>query len=163
MTEGGFAGNLRYVALPAALLCVLAGVGWVELVRAVRERFGRAPGVALAAVLAAVAAPFVVSDLGAMRDGARGLRSEAHFYGTLPAAIAKAGGPGASSAAARSSPATSRSRWSPGSSRCTAATSGSTPAAGDRVAARYHQFSRDERFKLQTETTKWVVRRACER
>ena len=31
------------------------------------------------------------------------------------------------------------------------------------IAARYHEFSRDERFKLQTETTKWVVRRACER
>ena len=92
MTEGGFAGNLRYVALPAALLCVLAGVGWVELVRAVRERFGRVPGVALAVVLAALAAPFVISDLGSMRDGARGLRSEAHFYGTLPDAIAKAGG-----------------------------------------------------------------------
>ncbi len=31
MTEAGFAGNLRYVALPAALVCVLAGAGWVEL------------------------------------------------------------------------------------------------------------------------------------
>ena len=29
MTQAGFAGNLRYVALPAALVCVLAGVGWV--------------------------------------------------------------------------------------------------------------------------------------
>ena len=116
MTEGGFAGNLRYVALPAALLCVLAGVGWVELVRAARERFGRVPGVALAVVLVALAAPFVISDLGSMRDGARGLRSEAHFYGTLPDAIAKAGGAEVrSSAAATCSRATSRSRWSPGS------------------------------------------------
>ena len=31
------------------------------------------------------------------------------------------------------------------------------------VAARYHPFSRDERFKLPTENTRWVVRRACER
>ena len=31
MTQAGFAGNLRYVALPAALVCVLAGVGWVGL------------------------------------------------------------------------------------------------------------------------------------
>ena len=37
MTEGGFAGNLRYVALPAALVCVLAGAGWVELVRGARR------------------------------------------------------------------------------------------------------------------------------
>ena len=33
MTQAGFAGNLRYVALPAALVCVLAGAGWVWLVR----------------------------------------------------------------------------------------------------------------------------------
>ena len=32
MTQAGFAGNLRYVALPAALVCVLAGAGWVWLV-----------------------------------------------------------------------------------------------------------------------------------
>ena len=38
MTEGGFAGNLRYVALPAALVCVLAGAGWVDLVRLPRRR-----------------------------------------------------------------------------------------------------------------------------
>ena len=30
MTEGGFAGNLRYVALPAAIVCILAGVGWSD-------------------------------------------------------------------------------------------------------------------------------------
>ena len=34
MTQAGFAGNLRYVALPAALVCVLAGAGWVWLVKA---------------------------------------------------------------------------------------------------------------------------------
>src|SRR4029077_3969010 len=28
MTQAGFAGNLRYIALPAAVVCVLAGVGW---------------------------------------------------------------------------------------------------------------------------------------
>jgi hypothetical protein len=43
MTQVGFAGNLRYVALPAALVCVLAGAGWVELVRDAARRFGRAP------------------------------------------------------------------------------------------------------------------------
>ena len=38
MTEGGFAGNLRYVALPAAMVCILAGAGWVGLYRLVRRR-----------------------------------------------------------------------------------------------------------------------------
>ena len=164
MTEGGFAGNLRYVALPAALLCVLAGVGWVELVRAARERFGRMPGVALAVVLAALAAPFVISDLGSMRDGARGLRSEAHFYGTLPDAIAKAGG---AEQVKRCGPVFTGNfqvqvvAWE---LKMHSGDVGIRPKPpGIIIAARYHEFSRDERFKLQTETTKWVVRRACER
>jgi len=33
MTQAGFAGNLRYIALPAAFVCVLAGAGWVWLVK----------------------------------------------------------------------------------------------------------------------------------
>ena len=40
MTQAGFAGNLRYVALPAALIAVLAGAGWVELVRSTNRRLG---------------------------------------------------------------------------------------------------------------------------
>ena len=44
MTQAGFAGNLRYVALPAALVCVLAGAGWVWLVRATnRDARHRSP------------------------------------------------------------------------------------------------------------------------
>src|SRR4051794_39855421 len=70
MTEGGFAGNLRYVALPAALVCVLAGIGWVGLVRAVRGRFGRVAGAALAVALALAAAPFVVSGAAGLRENA---------------------------------------------------------------------------------------------
>jgi hypothetical protein len=164
MTEAGFAGNLRYVALPAALVCVLAGVGWVELVRAARGRFGRVPAVALAVVLAAAAAPFLVSDLGEMRDGARGLRSEADFYGTLPAAIAKAGGV---ETVKRCGPVFTGNfqvqavAWE---LKMHSGDVGIRPKPpGIVIAARYHDFSRDERFQLQTETTKWVVRRACER
>jgi hypothetical protein len=164
MTEGGFAGNLRYVALPAALVCVLAGVGWVELVRAARGRFGRVTGVALAVALAAAAAPFVVSDLGEMRDAARGLRSEANAYGSLPAAIAKAGG---ADRIKRCGPVFTGNfqvqvvAWE---LEMHSGDVGIRPKPpGIVVAARYHEFSRDERFKLQTETTKWVVRRACER
>ena len=43
MTQAGFAGNLRYVALPAALVCVLAGAGWVWLVRARTSAPARSP------------------------------------------------------------------------------------------------------------------------
>src|SRR3954467_8542343 len=58
MTQAGFAGNLRYVALPAALVAVLAGAGWVDLVRSTARRFGTVAAVALALVVAAAFVPF---------------------------------------------------------------------------------------------------------
>jgi hypothetical protein len=88
MTEGGFAGNLRYVALPAALVCVLAGAGWVEVVRGAR-RWG--PLVALLLVAAAV--PFVNADVTKLRADRELTVRESDFYGpNLKAVIAKAGG-----------------------------------------------------------------------
>ena len=63
ITQAGFAGNRRYVALPAVLVGVrAAAAGWVELVRGARGRWG-ARGAALVTVLALAAwAPFVASD-----------------------------------------------------------------------------------------------------
>jgi hypothetical protein len=88
MTEVGFAGNLRYVALPAALVCVLAGAGWVEVVRGSRRW---APLVAL--VLVAAALPFVAADVRTLREDRDLTAYEANFYGpNLKAVIAKAGG-----------------------------------------------------------------------
>ena len=88
MTEGGFAGNLRYVALPAALLCVLAGAGWVEVVRGA----GRW-GLLVAAILVAAAIPFVNADIDKLRYDREMTLYEANFYGpNLKAVIAKAGG-----------------------------------------------------------------------
>jgi hypothetical protein len=164
MTEGGFAGNLRYVALPASFVCVLAGVGWVGLVRAAHSRFGRAPGAMLAAMLALAAAPFVLSDLGELRTGGQMLRSEAYLYDTLRVAIAKAGG---------------RERIK----RCGQVFTGpfqvqvvawqlkmhggdveiEAEPPGIVVAGRWSAMSRDERFRLLTQTRRWVVRRACAR
>ncbi len=114
MTQAGFAGNLRYVALPAALVCVLAGVGWVDLIRAAAARFGRTGRRSRWPPCSSRSRrPFVVSDLDSISDSVERIRSEADVYGTLPAAIAKAGGP-RRSGAARSTRATSRSRRSPG-------------------------------------------------
>jgi hypothetical protein len=92
MTQGGFAGNLRYVALPAAVVCIMAGAGWVDLARAAGRRF-RA-GAALVAVAAvALWTPFTISDVGELRTGMQRVADEADFYGpNLRAAIAKAGG-----------------------------------------------------------------------
>ena len=92
MTQAGFAGNLRYVALPAALVCVLAGAGWVDLVRAVARRAGRTAGYATAVVLAAAAVPFVVADVDKLSYDLDVVRAESELYDRLPAIVAKAGG-----------------------------------------------------------------------
>jgi hypothetical protein len=92
MTQAGFAGNLRYVALPAALVCVLAGAGWVELVRDAARRYGRAAGVALAAVIAAAALPFGLADVDELRFDLDVVRAESELYDRLPPIVADAGG-----------------------------------------------------------------------
>jgi hypothetical protein len=94
MTQFGFAGNLRYVAVPAALVCVLAGAGWVDLVRLVRFRAGIAAAVAVAVAIAAAWAPFVNDDVNELRADRELTAWESDFYGpNLKAVMAKAGGP----------------------------------------------------------------------
>jgi hypothetical protein len=93
MTEAGYAGNLRYVALPAALVCALAGAGWMDVIRAVGRRWGvRARG-AVAAILLAATVPFAVNEIGTFSDDMRLVRDEAALYGDLDNAVAAAGGP----------------------------------------------------------------------
>ena len=89
MAEVGFTGTRRYLAAPAAALCVVAGVGLVWLLDAVRERRARiALGVAVA-VLALVPA------LLRAREDARMLsvaRSQADQRDELVRAVDRAGG-----------------------------------------------------------------------
>ena len=93
MTQGGFAGNLRYIALPAALVCVLAGAGWVEMVRGARRRWSVPAAAAAAALAIAVWVPFVANDYSTLRDDWDLIVKEADFYGpNLRAVVAKAGG-----------------------------------------------------------------------
>jgi len=164
MTEAGFAGNLRYVALPAALVCVLAGVGWVGLARALRDRTAPAFGLALIAILLAGAAPFAYTFA---RDFVRDLglvRSEANFYGSLKDVVGRAGGPA-------------------GVQRCGQIFTGDfqvqalayyvhvhgmqviippeVAPPGTIFAPRGNPLSFDERFARQFSTAKWIVRRSC--
>ena len=90
MTEAGFAGNLRYVALPAAFVCVLAGAGWVAVVRAVRRPLAPRRG---GGARAPQRVPFVAADIDKLRYDWEVVEYEANFYGpNLKAVIAKAGG-----------------------------------------------------------------------
>jgi hypothetical protein len=83
MTQAGYAENLRYVALPAALVCVLGGVGWVWVARASRR-------LALALVVLSIA-PLVIWA-GRLRDSLDTVKLEARQYHTVTEAIADAGG-----------------------------------------------------------------------
>jgi hypothetical protein len=92
MAEAGFTGTRRYLAAPAAVLCVLAGVGLVWLLAAVRVRRAR---LATACVVLALS---LVPALLRAREEARTLsvaRSQADQLTELRGAVAKAGGRGA--------------------------------------------------------------------
>ena len=93
MTEVGFAGNLRYVALPAALVCVLAGVGWSWLVGGIARRRGRAAALTVAAVLGLSALAPVATALTGFGESMEMLVGEAEVYEDLDRAIDRAGGP----------------------------------------------------------------------
>jgi hypothetical protein len=89
MAEVGFTGTRRYLAAPAAALCVVAGVGLVWLLDAVRERRARI------VVGVAVAALALVPALLRAREDARMLsvaRSQADQRHELLRAIDRAGG-----------------------------------------------------------------------
>jgi len=92
MTQAGYAGNLRYVALPAALLCALAGAGWVNVVRSVSRRWGERAGVAAATLIVAATVPFAVHDAGTFMKDMRLVRDEAALYRDLDNAVSAAGG-----------------------------------------------------------------------
>ena len=91
MTQAGFAGNLRYVALPAALVCVLAGAGWVELVRDAGARCGARLGDRRAGP-ARAGAPFAAADVDKLGFDLDVVRAESELYDRLPPIVAKSGG-----------------------------------------------------------------------
>jgi hypothetical protein len=159
MTEAGFAGNLRYVVLPAALICLLAGAGWVEVVRRVP---GKALQVVAVAALVALSVPFAANALDAFGDDMRSVRSEWDFETRLTTTIARVGGPAAVNA-------------------CGGVFTGrfEVPSVAWRLhrhvrdveifpyppgwvlAPRHSALARDPRFTTVAETVKWIARRNC--
>jgi hypothetical protein len=92
MAEAGFTGTRRYLAAPAAAVCVVAGAGLVWLLESVRER--RARMAAAAAIALAALAPALLRA----REEARTLsvaRSQKDQLSELRDAVDRAGGRGA--------------------------------------------------------------------
>jgi hypothetical protein len=99
MTQGGFAGNERYLAVPVALGCVLAGAGWVWLASALGRIGARAvPSAARVAgpvaglVLLAAAVPFAIPRIDQLSNDDQVLRFEAQLRDQLATAVREYGG-----------------------------------------------------------------------
>jgi hypothetical protein len=162
MTEAGFAGNLRYVALPAALVCVLAGAGWVELVRDAARRWGRVAGVALAAAAVAVCVPLVVPFVDLLTWDLDVVRDESGAYDRLPAIVAKAGGTEAMLACGPvyAPPFEVQAvAWAMHLHSEDVGVFAAPP--GTTIAGKTAALAHDPRFTPLTDNTRWLVARNC--
>ena len=96
MTQGGFAGNERYLAMPIAIACVLAGAGWAWTGRAIARlapaSAHRWAGPAVAAVLVLAALPFASPRLGELDKDDTVLHFQAKLRDDLQLAVDRYGG-----------------------------------------------------------------------
>jgi hypothetical protein len=162
MTQAGFAGNLRYVALPAALVCVLAGAGWVWLVRSTHARFGTVAATALAIVVAAGSAPFVLQDVDELDMAWQRIKAEAELYGTVPDAIEAGGGEAklkSCGSVYTGAFQTQAVAWYMHIHEMESEIFAFPP--GTSIAPSYSALSRDPRFPTIATTPKWVIGSSC--
>jgi hypothetical protein len=162
MTQFGFAGNLRYVALPAALVCVLAGAGWVWLVKTTNARFGTIAAALLTLVIAAASAPSVREDIDELDMAGQRIQAEADLYGTVPDAI-KAGGGEAKLKSCGTvytgAFQTQAVAWYMHLHEMDSEIFAFPP--GTTIAPSYSALSRDPRFPPIATTRKWVIGSSC--
>jgi hypothetical protein len=164
MTQAGFAGNLRYIALPAALVCVLAGAGWVWLVRTANARFGTIAAALLAVAVAAVSAPSVIEDIHELDEAGMRIQAEADLYGTVPDAIKAGGGEkklkscGTVYTGAFQTQAVA---WYMHLHEMDSEIFAFPP--GSTIAPSYSALSKDPRFPEIARTRKWVIGSSCAR
>ncbi len=94
MTQAGFAGNLRYRRPARRARVRLSRCGMEhQLVHATNQRAGTVAAAALAVVIAAASAPFVIDDVrGSWTKSWWRIDQEAQLYGTVPEAISEAAG-----------------------------------------------------------------------
>ena len=92
MTNDGFSGNARYLIMPAAVACVLAGTGIGWLIRALPARWF-ASGFAVAAVSILAACAFAAPSVNRLDAVRASVYYQARLTDGLAGAIAQAGGP----------------------------------------------------------------------
>jgi hypothetical protein len=92
MTSDGFSGNIRYLVMPAAIVCLAAGVGVGWLVRAVLGHRVLSPRAALALV-AAVGIVFAAPARRTAPADAEAVTYQARLNDRVAGLVARAGGP----------------------------------------------------------------------
>ena len=162
MTQAGFAGNLRYIALPAALVCVLAGAGWVWLVKSSNARFGTIAATLLTLVIAAASAPYVIDDINELDLAGQRIQAEADLYGTVPEAIKAGGGEKALKSCGTvytGAFQTQAVAWYMHLHEMDSEIFAFPP--GTTIAPSFSSLSRDPRFPTIAKTRKWVIGSSC--
>jgi hypothetical protein len=91
MTNDGFSGNTRYMILPAAIVCVLAGTGIGWVVRAVTPRVA-ASGLLIGAVSVAAAVGFAAPSVQRLDAVRASIEYQARLTDGLAGTVARAGG-----------------------------------------------------------------------
>jgi hypothetical protein len=163
MTEAGFAGNLRYVALPAALVCVLAGVGFVRLFQLLHRRVTLLGALALALAALAVAAPHVKRQADGLDRSLERIEYESQVYGAdLVEVIAEAGGAEAVKACGpvyTGAFQTQAVAWYLDLHETEVSVFPFPP--GTMIAPFWTANARDARFPVVVETKRWMVGSTC--
>ena len=96
LAEAGISsGVARYLVVTHVIACVLSGVGWTVVLRAIRAYVGsRTVGRVVAPLtIVALAVPSALTLDGWLRDGINGIRHQEGVYEATAKAVSRAGGP----------------------------------------------------------------------
>lgn len=163
LAQIGFTGNLRYVMLPAAMVCVLGGVGWAWLVAAFAERRGVRWAAAAGVVALGASAAFLVSSTSRIGDQWRQVRLESRLYAQVPDLVSRAGGEAAVKRCGHLYTGPFQTQIVAWYLHVHEEQVGLHPdgAPAAVLAPRYLALARDGRFPLRAQTRGWVLRAAC--
>jgi hypothetical protein len=152
LAQNGFTGNLRYVTLPAALLCALAGVGVAALPRRTW----------VYALAVAVAIPGLVQAIARETDSLSDAANDERLFDELPLAIARAGGPAAVKSCGRVYTGPFQTQAVAWRLNLRERQVGLDPRKPGTIVARASlPIARDASFPVRARTERWVVRQSC--
>jgi hypothetical protein len=93
MTSDGFSGNIRYLIMPAALVCLVAGIGVGWLARAVLGRYVAGTTVLALALAAVIGVKFAEPARETLRADIDAVTFQARMSDQVAGLVARAGGP----------------------------------------------------------------------